>query len=251
MVKPVGVQLYSLRDALAADFDATIRSVADIGYAGVETAGFPGTTAEHAAGLFKSLGLEVPSAHSPLPLGEKRNEVLDTMAVLGTKFLIVPYLPPDDFKTVDSIKALCDRLNEGNAVARDAGLTLLYHNHWWEYQPLDDGQYPYQIMAELLEPTIGFELDTYWAQTAGRSALDVVNELGDRIPMLHIKDGPLDTQASMVAAGQGKMDFPPIIAAATAAEWLIVELDRCETDMLTAVRDSYTYLTEKGLGRGK
>ncbi len=75
MTKPIAVQLYSLREALATDFDGTIRRVADIGYAGVETAGFAGTTPQHAAELFRSLGLTVPSAHSPLPLGDKRSEV--------------------------------------------------------------------------------------------------------------------------------------------------------------------------------
>jgi sugar phosphate isomerase/epimerase len=250
MVKPLAVQLYSLREALAADFDTVVRRVAEIGYAGVETAGFPGTTAAHAAELFKSLGLSVSSAHSPLPLGDKREEVLDTMALLDAKYLVCAYLPPEEFTSLDKIKAQCERLNEASAVASGAGLTLVYHNHWWEYGAVD-GWYPYQVMVENLDPAIKFEIDTYWAQTAGRDAAAVVSELGDRVPLLHIKDGPLDTKASMVAAGQGKMNFEPIINAASAAEWLVVELDRCDTDMLTAVADSYHYLTQKGFGRGK
>jgi len=250
MVKPVGIQLYSLREALVADFDSVVRRVAEIGYAGVETAGFPGTTPAHAADLFRSLGLTVSSAHSPMPLGDKRGEVLDTMALLGAKYLVCAFLPPEEFTSVDKIKAQCDRLNEAAAVANGAGLTLVYHNHWWEYQPVD-GWYPYQVMVENLDPSVKFEIDTYWAQTAGRNAVSVVQELGSRAPLLHVKDGPLDTKASMVAVGEGKMDFEPIISAADSAEWLIVELDRCDTDMLTAVENSYRYLTEKGWGRGK
>ncbi len=250
MTKPIGLQLYSLREAIAVDYDAVIRRVAEIGYAGVETAGFPGTTAAHAAELFRSLGLTVSSAHSPLPLGDKREEVLDTMAQLGAKYLVCAYLPPVEFVSVDKIKAACDRLNEAAEVANGAGLTLAYHNHWWEYQAVD-GWYPYQVMAENLDPSIKLEIDTYWAQTADRDAVSVIEEFGSRVPLLHIKDGPLDTKASMVAVGEGKMDFEPIISAADSAEWLIVELDRCDTDMMTAVEKSYHYLTEKGWGRGK
>jgi len=79
-----------------------------------------------------------------------------------------------------------------------------------------------------------------------------VSELGARVPLLHIKDGPLDKDAPMVAVGQGKMEFEPIIrAGAEAVQWLIVELDRCATDMLEAVAQSYDYLTNRGLARGK
>jgi sugar phosphate isomerase/epimerase len=248
--KPIGVQLYSLREALAADFEGTVRQVAAMGYAGVETAGFPGTTPEKAAALFRSLGLSVPSAHIPLPLGDKQQEVLDTMAALGARWLVLAYLPPEDFATIDSIKAQCGRINEANEVARAAGLTLVYHNHWWEYQPVD-GWYPYQVMAQHLDPTVKFEIDTYWVQTAGKSAVDVVRELDDRVPLLHLKDGPLDTKASMVAVGEGRMDFEPIVQAADSAEWLIVELDRCDTDMLTAVNKSFQFISQKGWGHGK
>lgn len=250
MTKPIAVQLYSLRDALAVDFESTVRKVAEIGYTGVETAGFPGTTPERAAALFQSLGLSVPSAHSPLPLGDQRQEVLDTMAAIGAQYLVLPFLPREDFQNQDTIKAHCERINEANAVLRAAGLTLLYHNHWWEYEQVD-GWYPYQVMLEHLEPSVGFEVDTYWVQTAGVPAVEIVRELGDRVPLLHIKDGPLDTNAAMLAVGDGKMDFAPIVQAADAAEWLVVELDRCDTDMLAAVDKSFHYLTTKGWGHGK
>jgi sugar phosphate isomerase/epimerase len=250
MLKPIAVQLYSVRDALATDFEGIIRHLAAMGYAGVETAGFAGTTPQAAAALFQSLGLQVPSAHSPLPLGDTKNEVLDTLALLGCKYLVCAYIPPEEFKTVDQIKASCDRLNEANAVAQAAGYTLVYHNHWWEYQQLD-GQYPYQIMAQQLDPSVGFEIDTYWVKTGGRDPVAVIEELGARVPLLHIKDGPATTDAPMVAVGEGIMEFSPIIEAADAAEWLIVELDRCATDMMEAVGKSFEFLAQKGLGRGK
>src|SRR5215207_5294881 len=208
MPKPIAVQLYSVRDALANDFDGIIRRIAAMGYAGVETAGFPATTPQAAALLFQSLRLQVPSAHSPL-------------ALLGCKYLVCAHIPPEEFKSLDQIKASCDRLNEANAIAQAAGYTLVYHNHWWEYQPLD-GQYPYQIMAQQLDPTVGFEIDTYWVKTGGCDPVAVIEELGNRVPLLHVKDGPATTDEPMLAVGDGVMQFPPIIEAAESADWLIV-----------------------------
>ncbi len=248
MTKPIGVQLYSVREALAQDFEGVIRKIAAFGYQGVETAGFPGTTPQAAADLFRSLGLAVPSAHIALPLGDKQAEVLETMRILGAKYLVCPHIPADEYKTVESTIAVCKRLNEANKVARDAGLTLLYHNHWWEYQPLGD-TYPYKIMLERLDPTVGFEVDTYWAQVGGCDPVAVIKEMGTRAPLLHIKDGPADTRESpMVAVGEGKMDIASILEAGKAAEWLVVELDRCATDMLEAVGKSYHNLEK--LARG-
>lgn len=242
MAKPIGVQLYSVRDAIGAQgYESVIRKIASFGYPAVEPAGFPGTTPQAAAALFKELGLQAPSAHTPLPLGDKRDEVMNTMKTIGAKYVVLPFLPKEQFTTVADVKALCKPMNEANAVVRDAGMTLLYHNHWWEYQPVE-GTYPYKVMAETLDPSIGFELDTYWAKTGGVDPVAAINELGDRVKLLHIKDGPATTDGDMVAVGEGVMNFPAILAAAKAAEWLIVELDRCGTDMLTAVQKSYQNL---------
>ena len=81
--------------------------------------------------------------------------------------------------------------------------------------------------------------------------MQVVEELGERAPLLHIKDGPCAAEKDMQAIGEGKMDFPPIIEASHGTcDWLIVELDRCETDMMEAVEKSYQYLVGNELARG-
>src|SRR4051812_23108780 len=113
MALPIGLQLYTLREAMASDFSGVITKVADFGYLGVETAGviYEQTPPEDAARLFKDLGLTVLGAHERLPLGDDTNAVLDRMAVLECKRLICPWRPPEQFKTVDSIKDVCDELN--------------------------------------------------------------------------------------------------------------------------------------------
>jgi len=128
MAAPVALQLYSLRESLAKDFGGMMKKVAEIGYVGVETAGFPGTTPAGAAKLFKELGLPVCSAHMPLPVGEKKQEVLDTMNLLGCK-RIVSGFGPDQFKTGDLIKATCEKFNQASASAKENGMAFGIHNH--------------------------------------------------------------------------------------------------------------------------
>jgi sugar phosphate isomerase/epimerase len=252
MAKPIGLQLYTLRDALAQDFEGVIRRVADIGFIGVEpfAGAFTNTPPQEAVRLFKELGLQVPASHAPIPLGDDKNKSLDMMAALHSKRLIVPWIPPEEFETVDAIKRACARLNEANAVARANGLELLYHNHWQEYGPVN-GRRAYQVMVEYLDSTINFEVDTYWVQTAGCDPVAVIQELGARVTLLHIKDGPTGRGLPMVALGEGVIDIPGIVQAGeNTAEWIIVELDNCDTDMMEAVEKSYRYLTSRGLARG-
>src|SRR5688500_12849524 len=161
MAAPIALQLYTLREDLAKDFAGTIKKVANIGYAGVETAGFPGTTPGEASKLFNDLGLAISSAHARLPLGEQKNEILEKMAALSCKRLVCPSLGTDSFKTLDAIKQSRDLLNEANAVATANGLSLGFHNHWWEFQSVE-GQDPYDVLLDGLDSSIFFELDTYW-----------------------------------------------------------------------------------------
>src|SRR5260221_14354509 len=100
MPAPIAIQLYTVRDQLAKGFEPVIRQIADIGYVGVETAGFSGTTPAAAAKLFQSLGLKVSSAHCAMPLGADKNKVIEEAKTLGIQRL-VSGKGPDDFKTLD------------------------------------------------------------------------------------------------------------------------------------------------------
>lgn len=251
MTAPIALQLYTLRDSLARDFAGVVTKVAGLGYVGVETAGNYGGSPQTAARLFKDLGLTVCSAHTPLPVGGQQNEVLDAAAALGCKRIVVGGTPRDDLKTVDQVKRYCETFNEANGVAQAHGLTLGVHNHWWEFAKVEDGRTVLQAMRDLMAPTVIFELDVYWAQTGGVNPADLVSSLGQRAPLLHIKDGPCVTGQPMTAVGEGQVDIPAVIAAgADTTEWLIVELDACATDMFEAVQKSYRYLVGKGLARG-
>ncbi len=185
-----------------------------------------------------------------MPVGDNKNKVIDQMKTLGSRRAIGGF-GPKDYATLDLVRSTCDKFNEACDNCKAAGLEFGIHNHWWEFQPVD-GQLVYKILLERLNPDIFFEIDTYWVQTAGQNAAEVVKELGKRAPLLHIKDGPAKQGEPMTAVGEGVMDFGPIVeSGGNNVEWLIVELDQCATDMIEAVDKSVKYLVSKGLGRGK
>ena len=251
MTPPIALQLYSLRAETARDFSGTLKKVAGLGYAGVETANFTGTTIPAAAELFKDLGLTVCAAHLPLPVGERQAEVLESMQALDCRELVCASQPRELFQTAEGVRKACAALNEASAVARAHGLRLHYHNHWFEFQVLD-GRQAFDRLRDCLAPEVYFEVDTYWAQTAGVDPAALLAKLGPRAPLLHIKDGPAVQGQPMTALGEGVMNIPGLLqASAGQAEWLIVELDECATDMFEAVRRSYDFLVAKGLGHGK
>ncbi len=249
MTLPIALQTYTVREHMGRDFEGTIRRIAAMGYGALETTfEIPGTTWNKAASLLRELGLRVPAAHTLLPLGKNQGPVLDYAQQFGLDYLVSGH-GPNDFKRIDQIRHVCDQYNQAAAVAAQHGLRLAYHNHWWEFQTVE-GRLAFDVMLEHLDPVVGFEVDTYWVQTAGHDPAALVQRLGDRAPLLHIKDGPATVEDSMVAVGQGVLDFHAIVAAASGAQWLIVELDRCATDMLVAVEESHRYLVQEGLGHG-
>ena len=156
----------------------------------------------------------------------------------------------DGYKTLDLIRKACDLFNEADANAKAVGMSFGIHNHWWEYLQVEN-KFVYEYMLDLLDPDITFEIDTYWVKAAGVDPSLIVAKMGARSPLLHIKDGPAVRDQPMTPIGTGVMDFPAIVKAGEGhTEWMIIELDRCATDMVKAVRKSYDYLVGEGLARG-
>ena len=143
-------------------------------------------------------------------------------------------------------------MNGARELTHARGLTLGYHNHFWELTAMPDGRPALVHLFEQLAPDVIAEVDIYWAQVGGADPAALVTTLGDRVGLLHVKDGPADKpKHPMVAVGDGVVDIPGVLAASPAARWHIVELDRCATDMFEAVERSYDYLVGNGLSAGR
>lgn len=250
MTKQISIQLYSLRHELAQDFEAVVQELAATGFSVVE--GWANMPLSHGAiaGVLKAHGVNMPSCHLPLPEGEQKRGVLQAIEAYNLQYSIVPSLPPENFTTLDGVKRVCERLNKANEWFVGSDVAFGYHNHDFEFHDID-GRTAFEIMIDELEPSIILEVDTYWAQLAGHDPIDLVKRLGDRSPLLHIKDGEAEKDRRddpNVALGEGKVDLAGVIAAgADNTKMLVIELDSCATDMMTAVKSSHKYLIDHGL----
>ena len=251
MTVPISVQLYTLREEAQRDFRAVIARLGEIGYSGVEPAGLHDLKAAEFKQAVDAAGMVVSGSHVQMITEKNATEVLDEQETLGSREVIVAFLPPEFFKDADSVKRVADKLNTANELVSARGMSLGYHNHYWEFGTRIGEQTAHAHLFERLEPAIFAEVDTYWARVGGSDPARVVSDLGPRARMLHLKDGPADDpESAMTAVGDGVLDVSAI-AAASRADWHVVELDRCDTDMFEAVEKSYAYLTGAGLARGR
>lgn len=242
---PPALQLYTLREQLAGNRKDMLRAVAGFGYGAVEPYDVR-TDPERLRDDLGEAGLAVCAVHAKAT-GDEAEAFLSGARTVGAGTVIVPWAHPERFSSRDAIEDLARELNEGAAKARDHGLRFGYHNHSFELESAVDGKTGLEVLADLLDADAVLEVDTYWAAVGGQDVPALLTRLGDRVRYLHVKDGPVTKDDPMTAVGAGRMPVADILAAAKSAEWHVVELDRCATDMLTAVRESLDWLAANGL----
>jgi sugar phosphate isomerase/epimerase len=270
MLPQITVQLYSVREQASADYAGTLRAIAKMGFGLVEPAGYPGYTAEQAAKLFSELGLTAPSAHTALPIGDQKNEIIEQALMMGHKYLITGCPPKfqQDFASIDAIKATAELYCEAADNAKSHGLQVGYHNHDWDLIDVE-GRPGYQVFLENTPESVLWEADIFWVAKAGRCPVAFLQEIGARGKALHFKDGVIRandqfTEAEtedgkimvsdaipFLPAGTGEVDLIAASKVATHAEYIAVELDSYGGDMMQAIQTSYNYLTSKGIAQGK
>jgi len=247
---PLSVQLYSLRDMAASDgFVTVLQEIAKIGFPYVEFAGLHGKSAREMGRIIGDLGLKASSAHVPLFDPEKRGQIEEEAGTIGYTHLVGGF-GAKDFESPEAIHAAAEKTNSAINHFGPKGYKVHLHNHEWEFNGPNKGD----LLLELA-PRACPQLDVYWVKVAGQNPADVIKRYGKRTHLIHIKDGPADPadrSLPMTAAGQGSVDIPGVVRASeyAAVEFLIIELDKCATDMLSAVRDSYNYMTQRGLASG-
>lgn len=248
---PISVQLYSLRDACQTGFDGVQERLSELGYAGVEPFHLFDKTPQNFVNQVQDLGMGVSSTHTHwINRADSIQAVVDTAGALGLS-PVPGGFGPDDFKDAESLAATIEATQTYVDALKPHGMTLFLHNHYWEFNVIGE-QIAYHQLQDAV-PDVEFELDTYWAANFGQcDPAEELARIADRAPLLHIKDGPLVRDQADVAVGQGKMDIRAIFnrACSDVLEWAIVELDSCDTDMMSAVAESYTYLTTHNLAKG-
>lgn len=267
-----GVQLYTLRNVLPTKPAETMKALYAIGYREVEMLRAGLVSWGPAA---KDAGLAVPAMHieAPVVTGEwaawrtrpdadkflpPPTYTIDSAIAEARKhdirFLTVAYLMKDERTTLDFYKRFADAMNRAGEKCDAAGISLCYHHHAFEYEPLE-GKVPMDVLVERFDAKkVGFEIDVFWVSIAGADPVKTIRDLGPRVRLLHLKDKAKGTvnlyQESQVKAeaftevGSGVVDFPGVLAAGKAAgvAHAFVEQDQTAGDPVDSLKKSYGYL---------
>ncbi len=235
------LQLYTVRGPLEADLPGTIKRVAEIGYTAVEPYNFVATADDLAAALTAN-NLTAPSGHAPL-LREDQDQIFAAAQKLGISTVIDPHVDSSRWSTEEDIAATAKALNAAAAKGAGYGIRVGYHNHEFELESRINGRSGLEVLADHLDPSVVLEVDTYWAAVGGEDPVKLLGRLGDRVKLIHIKDGPLTKEnKDQVAVGQGSVPIWDVIAAVPGLEVGVVELDDFNGDIFDAVTESLNYL---------
>ena len=238
----IGLQLYTVRHELEKDFEGTIARVAATGYKEVELAGYFGRAPRELRALLDHHGLSAPSAHVSLAPDQWR-AALDAAPIVGHRYLVIAWIPPEERRTLDDYKRAAERLNRAAEDAHAAGIRFAYHNHDFEFQPLE-GRLPYDLLLASTDPTlVQLEMDLYWITKGGQDPLAYFARWPGRFPMVHVKDAGPPPERRIEDVGAGTIDFKKIFARADQAgiRHYFVEHDE-PADPFASIRASYGYL---------
>jgi len=181
-------------------------------------------------------------------LDAELDRVLEAAATIGALTVIHPHTPPERWDSEAGVDAVADELAAAADAARSYGLQVGYHNHHWELASRPGGRPALERLAERLPPDVVLELDTYWAAVGGEDVPALLGRLGDRVRLLHLKDGPIDTDhAAQLPLGSGAMPVAAILEAASAAEIAVLEFDDYAGDLFEGLAASRAYANRLGV----
>ncbi len=233
----IGIQLYSVKDFMAKDVESTIKQVAEMGYTLVEPAGFFEKTAEEFKAICDKYGVKVCSTHTShnLLLDGKHETWLPYHNTLDCSYYISPAAV---YSTKAEVDRLVDCFNNVAPLVKQYGMEFMYHNHSGEFVPNKDGIIPHLELQKRTD--IRFQIDVYWVYRAGLNPIYVLEQLGDRVGAVHLKDGTMEHGTPL---GQGNVDIPAIVKWAQARNLLmVVENEPTPDRQMTEAKECIDYL---------
>jgi len=242
---PIGIQVYTVREELKADFKGTMKALAGMSYKGVELGGDTGGMApKELAAYLASEGLVVPGIHgSTADLSNPAAAIYEYAAATGA-----PYVTTSRDTDVGKWEIVIEEIAAAAKVAKSKGVQFTYHNHAAEFTRIG-GRHALDILFERTDSNfVQCELDTYWIKKGGEDPVAYIRKYRGRCPEIHLKD--MDAaDGSFTEVGNGLMDLPAIFAAAAqaGAKWMIVEQDKWKGRGIDSARISIENLKARGL----
>ena len=236
---PLGVQLYTVRDLMAADVAATLDLVAAAGFEQVEFAGYYDRSPAEWRRLLGASGLEPVSAHvGKAQFSEDHDRVIAHAADMGHEYLVIPSVPDSERANLDDYRRHAADFNRWGEACADAGIQFAYHNHMFEFDETE-GEIPYDLLLNETDPElVKMQLDFCWATGADADAIAYFEAWPGRFPLCHLKDYADGRDADI---GTGSVDFDALLARADTAglKHGFVERDRPE-DSAESIRANYS-----------
>jgi sugar phosphate isomerase/epimerase len=256
-LKTVGVQLYTVRTVLPQKPAEILGAIEQIGFREVEPtyASLDKIWPALEATKLKPVSIHLDSALITKGKDDDIARTFDELKHRGFTYAVFPYLPPAERGGLDVIRGIADKLNRAGEKCRAAGLSLCYHNHAFEFEPMD-GSTPFQVLMENTDKKLlGLEMDAFWVSVAGHDPVELLGKLSGRVPLLHLKDKAKDTPTmykesvpptTFKEVGHGTIDWPKVLSAAASAgvEHYFVEQDQTPGDPLESLRQSFAYISK-------
>jgi sugar phosphate isomerase/epimerase len=239
----IGLQLYTVRQAMGENFEGTLERVAAIGYREVEFAGYFDHRPSAVRAALQRYGLAAPSAHLSFDaLGANWGRTLQEAGEIGHRYVVVPAIP-EEWRTVDGYRRIAELFNRAGEEANAHGITFAYHNHDFDFARLG-GRILYDVLLSETDPKlVAFEMDLYWITKAGQDPLAYFARWPGRFRMVHVKDSTGAPRHEMTDVGRGTIDWRRIFARREQAgiRHFFVEHDQ-PADAFASIRASYQYL---------
>ncbi len=248
---PVALQMYSVRDAATKDYPATLRALKEMGYDAIETCGHFGLTPEEHIKLLDEIGIKAVSAHVGYEeMLEDPDRAMETYRAFGLKYIVIPHITGDLVPGGARFGEFMANTAKLGNVAKQHGLTLLYHNHDFEFVTMPDGSFGLDYLyANLPDDLLQVELDTCWIHHASQSPVAYLQKYANRVPAVHVKDYDVADPIHFCPLGRGCVNIAEILTASIQAgsSLCIVEQDFCyDQPELDAVAESREYLRKLG-----
>jgi sugar phosphate isomerase/epimerase len=246
---PIAVQMYTLRNEGNADFGHTLEKVAELGFQGVEFAGYGNFGVEAVKEKLDQLGLKAASSHVPIQeLQDNLSRVISEQLFLGSRHIVCPFVP-EELRTEKDYFELIRLLNKVGEQCEKEGISLSYHNHDFELEKLTDGRTVLETILDETNPEwVKAEFDIYWLTYGGEEPVSWLKRYAGRTPLVHLKDMTIAGEKTFAELGTGGVDLKNVLQYGDHAdiEWWIVEQDQCKGSPYTSLQKSMDYLKESG-----